>query len=249
MAKKRNPANADNAPRTLNSILAENLKLWGMTEEEQEYPHRPEDFPDVFPEAADEELLVNNVWWWRYADPEKYVRIFPHWSARLAAYSLKSLLIFQNHLELGAFFYEFRARYNGRYVWDFDRPWIRCSDQQWRSLNCLLPSKYPSTVDLPITRPIDRWISFPEFNLNLSLNDETLVREFKCEITRKRQELGIARPATGKGVRRRPISWMTIEAMDIQKYKIRPLTDGERSALTKARRSYKESCLRLGLEP
>ncbi|TSA33859.1 MAG: hypothetical protein D4R65_07050 [Verrucomicrobiaceae bacterium] len=234
----------------MNSVLAADLRRWFKRGEvEQSYPHRPEHFWDRFPEAATEDLLVNNVWWWRYADPEKYLRIFPEWGDGLEWWSQKLFLTFQNHLEASAYFYEFRARYNDRYVWDFDRPWIRCSDQQWRSLNRLLPSKYPSTVDLPITRPIDNWVSLPPLNLNLGLNDEILFREFKLELERKRQEIGLERPATGQGVRRRAISWKPIEFMDYRRYKIMVLNDAERSGLSKARRSYERTCTRLGLEP
>ena len=39
-----------------------------------------------------------------------------------------------------------------------------------------------------------------------------------------------------RGERSRSVSWMAVETYDLQKHRIRPLTDGERSRLSKARR-------------
>ncbi len=233
----------------LNLILAEDLRRWGKTEKEQEYPHRPRDFLAAFPEEAHQQLLVNNVWWWRYAvNPEKCSRVFPPLTEGSAWWPTFMHKIFMDHLEPSAFFYEFRARYKKRYVWDFGRPWILCSDEQRRSLSCLLPSNYPSTLNLHLPRPEDRWSAFFG-DYNLLLNDETLIRQFTKELKQKRSDLGLSRPAPGQGVRRRSISWQPIEYMDIRRYGIRVLNESERSALSRARKLYEETCARLRLDP
>ena len=232
----------------MNSILEEDLERWGRTLEEQGYPHRPEAFLKPFPETAKQDQLVNTVWWWRQAvSADNCSSVFPRLGEDAGWWPEIMRQIFLEHFQPSAFFYEFRARYDNRHVWDFGRPWICCSDEQRRSLNCLLPSKYPSKLNLHLDRPEDKWASFGKFNL--LLNDKTLVRQFVEELTQKRSELRLKKPGYGKGVRRRAISWVPIESMDIRRYRIRALTDAERSALSKAEKSYEKTCAKLGFEP
>jgi hypothetical protein len=84
------------------------------------------------------------------------------------------------------------------------------------------------------------------------INDERLTRRLPntndpfSEITGKLQKHTEKR----RGQRNRQVSWLAVEAHDIQSFGVRLLTDGERSRLSKARReltSYEEP-LRAAIE-
>jgi len=86
---------------------------------------------------------------------------------------------------------------------------------------------------------------------DLTASDESLCRFFIGRINGERRRRGLPETndpfsrITGKlqkhtekrrGRRNRQISWLAVEAHDIQSFGVRPLTDGERSRLSKARR-------------
>src|SRR5207247_6648297 len=86
---------------------------------------------------------------------------------------------------------------------------------------------------------------------DLTASHEALCKHFLARINEERRKCGL--PDTGdifygsdgkklphrekrRGQRSRPVSWMAVETYDLQKSRVRPLTDGERSRLSKARR-------------
>ena len=86
---------------------------------------------------------------------------------------------------------------------------------------------------------------------DLTASDESLCRSFIAQINEERRRKGMPdtndpfSEITGKvqkhtekrrGQRNRQVSWLAVEAHDIQSFGIRPLTDGERSRLSEARR-------------
>jgi hypothetical protein len=95
------------------------------------------------------------------------------------------------------------------------------------------------------------YISLGDWVWDLTASDEALCKHFLSRINEERRKHGL--PDTGdifygmngmklphsekrRGERSRPVSWMAVEMYDLQQHQIRPLTDGERSRLSKARR-------------
>lgn len=88
---------------------------------------------------------------------------------------------------------------------------------------------------------------------DLEASDESLCQNFIMFINEERQRRGlptsdISGYISGKqlkhgekrrGKRNRQVSWLAVEAYDLKLYKIRPLSDGERSRLSKAIREMK----------
>jgi hypothetical protein len=83
---------------------------------------------------------------------------------------------------------------------------------------------------------------------DLEASDEALCRSFIQQINEQRRKVGL--PDTNdplidktdgqghkrRGQRNRQVSWLAVEALDIQSFKVRALTDGERSSVSKAKR-------------
>lgn len=220
-----------------------------MAPGDQTAPHRSKDFSDEFPEQATKQHLIDHVWWWRYQDNlEQAKKIFPPWEGETHQITGVMLNCLRNYLEPSAWFYEFRARYNGRYEWDFGCPWVRCTDQQMSTLSCLVPSTYPSQFLLDLQRKEDCWVEF-QTPFNLRLNDQTLVRDFLARVSKERERRAISPPKRQGGVRRRKLSWMSVEAMDIRHYNLGLLESAERGRLSKDLQRYVKMCQNLGLAP
>jgi hypothetical protein len=197
-------------------------------------------FPKADATGITEARLVNKLWWWRTADEDKADAIFhnpkfPGWTDIL-------LGLYQDYFELSAYYYELRARFDGRYAWGFGHPWVYCSREQRRMLGCLWPSSYPVQNWTPAEADKPEWRGLAGLNFNLKLNNSVLIEQFASELERLRTQVGIEAPATGQGIRRKPISWLPIELMDIRHYQIRTLNDSERSQVSKASRAYERAC-------
>lgn len=95
------------------------------------------------------------------------------------------------------------------------------------------------------------YASLGDWMWDLTASDDSLCRFFLLQINEERRKRGL--PQTNdpfaeivgsrqkhedkrRGDRNRHVSWLAVEAHDIQSFGIRPLTDGERSRLSKARR-------------
>lgn len=221
---------------------------------------QPTKFAQRFPKTADRKFLESKLWWWRFATEEQCGLLFAATLAyrssqfrsareeRDAFYRVR-LQTFKETLIDSAHFYEFRARYNGRYAWPLAKPWPDVSPQQQFRLASLVPGEHPAKDFCPGGREADHWVSLEGGFVNLKLNNWTLMEQFMQKINALRELHGAAAPEPGKGVRKRALSWTAIEAMDLRRYSICEPTDSERSALSKAQRSYEATCAQLALEP
>ena len=230
-------------------LLAQKLKDWGIHPDEQSLHFRTDRFGDSFPDVSAKPTaddLTQNIWWWNMAKTGDCESIF---SNKYGEFFPQLLLqIFKDHYETSAFFYEMRARYAGRYKWDFDCPWARCSLEQWRFLACLVPNKHPARLFLPTNLEDPNWIAL-EKQFNLKLSDETLNEQFRDEMVALRKRVNIPRPGKGQGTPRREFSWKPIEFLDIQHYKIKPLNESERSHISRAKKAYITTCKVLKIDP
>ncbi len=235
-------------------VLVRKFAEWEVESGEQAEQHYDNDplgilkeFPKVSKGGVKEAHLESHLWWWRKANADGAQSIFrhegwPQWTQML-------LSLYQDHFELSAYFYELRARFEKRYAWDFGYPWICCSRQQRRMLDCLWPNPYPAQNWLPSDTEKTEWQQFVGVNFNLKLNNTVLTAQFTEEIERLRRQHGIRKPAPGEGVRRKPMTWRPIELLDIRRYGIRELGDAERSQVSKAVVAYEAACRETGIEP
>lgn len=226
------------------------LKDWNIAEEQQWYDNTPLRIADSFaafvPRQVTEQQLAERLWWWRYATDEQWQVIFQHPDIPDQGQILAPL--FRDIFELSAFYYEMRARYDDRYRWDFDRPWIKCSREQRRMLQCLWPNRGPALQFLPTDVGSPNWVDF-KMTLNLHLNDKTLKGLIAEELSHVRHASKIPNPGYGRGVRRRPWSWRPVECCDRRHFQGIALDESERSQLSKARRDYEAACRRVRLDP
>ena len=218
---------------------------------DQNYDNQPLGILKAFPKmnggAVTENHLTNHLWWWRSANEKAALSIFrhegvPHWAEIMFS-------IYQDHFEQSAYLYELRARFKQRYAWDFDHPWIYCSRQQRRMLDCLWPNPYLAKNWCPSENGKPEWQELVGVNFNLKLNNTVLTAQFIEEIERLRHSHDISKPGPGEGVRRKPMSWRPIELMDIRRYDIRELGDAERSHVSKAVVAYEAACRETGIDP
>ncbi|RYD85009.1 MAG: hypothetical protein EOP84_03860 [Verrucomicrobiaceae bacterium] len=237
------------------SSLVERFHLFlttqGTTPGNQLFPHRPDCFLDRFPtrlaDNLSETLLLEKLWWWRYADVANATVIFPPWDAADDWWPQFMLTVFSDYLERSAFFYELRARYEERNEWEFGKPWVRCSVEQHRFLHCLLPNIDPPKHALHLDKRESGWTYLKDFPVNLRLSDKTLHRQFKELVRNERHRAGISKPGAGHGTRRKPISWRSLELMDLRRYGLRTLSNSESSQISKVKKAYAERCTALGL--
>ena len=171
--------------------------------------------------------------------------LFPCISERDHFFSELQMEHLLDAMQDSAFFYEFRARYGGRYQWDFGAPWPNCSIEKRAFLERKIPSKYPRKIWLS-ERPGIEW---EDLTLNLALGDKTLLAFVKKELVKIRKAKGIPHPPPSKGARRRPMSWQSLELMDKKRYFGTVFNDSERKIVHSARKRYIESCKALGLDP
>jgi hypothetical protein len=160
-------------------------------------------------------------------------------------------LVFPFLYQWSAFLYELGARVNGEF--EFGVNWLFLPGDKKDELARRWPIPDPG-----LTRVAARYSVPPEMSgispqqpgfsrtdgvpaFNLRLNDKALIQIFLRFIRRERTRQEIPNPKPNEGTRNRPRSWKPIEYMDIQRFAIRPLEDGERSQVAKARRLYQAS--------
>jgi hypothetical protein len=132
-------------------------------------------------------------------------------------------------------------------------------------LGVLAPKPERSVCAMFGQPPLSGYASLGGWMWDLTASDESLSRFFILKINEERRKRGL--PDTGdpfseiigniqkhaekrRGERSRQVSWLAVEAHDIKSYQVRPLTDGERSRLSKARREISdfEALLRAAIE-
>ena len=195
-----------------------------------------------FPKTASSSTLEKKVWWWRFADEESCHHIFPRRKGLQVDDSIRQLQNFKDLFERSAFFYEFYVRYHERYDYVLNAPWINCTFPQKLALRALLPDTHPDRYFSFAGSRDSHWV---QLQVNIALPMHTLQRRLKQDVERCRRQLGIK----GGHIRTRCYPWMAVEAMDIKRYSLRPLSDSEPSAHSKAKRKFLGDCRHLGIKP
>lgn len=242
------PTNASKSSRSLLMRMKEAAERCGIREKAGAYQAPPAPFPDTFPKTAVLSTLERRVWWWRYAEkesnPQMWRRIFPQLEGSPRDYPDLQWENFKDLLQPSAFFYEFRARYNDRYSYEFGVPWINCTWWQKWALRALIVDPFPDQYFTPQSGGSNHWVTL-QFPVNLLSTDEAARRRFVSDLKRLRAEHGIKRGY----LRTRDLPWMAVETMDLRRYRIDRIEPGGPSALSKARRKYEQDCQRLGIAP
>jgi hypothetical protein len=236
--------------RTLEQGFRKWMKQQGKDPAALTYDNQPKGFLNAFP-AKNANLMENawreRLWWWRCANRDNGARVFrqvgfPQWPCIMQP-------LFRHYFQEGAYFYELHARYDERYHWDFDRPWILCSNEHRRYLECLLPNAAPPAVWLPSQKDKANWVKLTGVSFNLEVNNSILQGQFLEEIERLRTCRNILPPGKGKGVRRKPVSFLPLELLDRRYYLRCKLNHSERSAVSKTMKAYEATCEKLKLTP
>jgi len=242
------PTKANKSSRSLLTCMKESAERHGVRQEAgaRQAPLAP--FAESFPATASLSTLQKRVWWWRYARKgsvrRDWRRIFPQPEGAPEDYSDVQRENFRDLLERSAFFYEFRARYNDRYSYEFGVPWINCTWWHKWALRALLVDPGPDQYFTPTPGGNNHWVNVM-LPVNLLSTDASAKRRFASALKRLRAERGIKRGH----VRTRDFPWMAVETMDLRRYGIDRIEPGGPSALSKARMKYKEECQRLGIAP
>ncbi len=159
--------------------------------------------------------LKTNLWWWRFTKKSAdHAAVFPSPPKTDPFLQKIQLDLFLEGMQESAYFYEFGARYEGRYEWEFGSCWPNCSGQEKRFLDCLQPPQFPRKTHY--FQEDSNWLQFPK--CNLQLGDDTLVKFFEKLLAVARVNSWNPKPAKGKGARRRGLSWRAIEILDKRKY-------------------------------
>jgi hypothetical protein len=202
-------------------------------------------FADSFPGKAKEAVLKRHLWWWRYANEKQCQKIFPRAEELGADYPRLKLQNYEDLLQPSAFFYEFRARYNGRYKYDLGVPWINCSFQDQWCLRELVPDKHPDRYFSPATSKGNHWMVINNVMVNVSLPDSAICESIMLRVAAERRKRRIKK----RRIRVVPFSWRAIETMDLTRYVKDPMSDSQRGLKSRETKFYLENCARLGLEP
>jgi hypothetical protein len=197
---------------------------------------------------------ITKKWWWRRLvfvrfDEETHTTRWKHFVPEYPRYAFSSEWNMWNRKdELFAFRYELLKRilatdlpeWHALPIWLYS--WISgvLSPKPERSVCGMFYPVAPENY-----APLGNWV------WDLTASDEALCKHFLARINEQRRKRKL--PDTGdilygivrkklphqerrRGQRSRPVSWMAIEIFDLQTHQVRPLTDGERSRLSKARR-------------
>lgn len=242
-------------PETTLKTLPEKFAAWlakqGKAEGAQTFDNKPPEVAEEFFAKADiqvtEAVLEQRLWWWKRATEADNFKILCGKGGTEDA--VQAFRIFTEYHQLSAFYYEFRARHDQRYKWDFGKPWILCSREQWDYLASLWPTQTTPTIWQPSQKGKQGWVEIPARQINLKANDSVLMQQFLDELARLRKEHGIERPKEGKGVRRKPISFLPIELLDRRYYLGLKLNGSQRSQMSKAEQDYVAACKAADIQP
>ncbi|MEI6391411.1 MAG: hypothetical protein WCT12_09920 [Verrucomicrobiota bacterium] len=242
-----------NMPKPKLKTLAEKFAVWltaqGKAEGAQTFDKTPQGFAEKFFEQTDSiipvEVLEQGLWWWRHANETDWHKIF---GGKGNPDDPDAFQIFIQYHQRSAFNYELMARITNRYTWAFGLPWILCSQEQREYLTSLYPTDTTSSIWQPPHNRKAGWVEIPAREINLKAHDVALMRQFMDEVARLRRQHGIEKPKPGKGVRRKPISFLPIELMDRRYYLHKQLNDSERSQVSKAERAYNAASKAAGID-
>lgn len=228
--------------------MRESAARFGIREEAEALQAPKAPFGDKFPKTASFRTLETRVWWWRFTakdERQKWSRVFPPPEGAPKDYQAVQRDNFKDLLELSAFFYELRARYDGRYAYEFGVPWINCTWWQKWALRSLVIDTFPDQYFRPVPSGKNEWVNL-QLPVNLLSTDRAAKTRLVAELKRLRKERGIKAGL----IRTRDLPWMSIETMDLEHYKItEKIPPGGLSAMYKQRQKYETQCKQLGIDP
>ena len=173
-------------------------------------------------------------WWWRVM-----VRPESGWNAN-DSLGILWRSEFKWRWERSAFLHELSARI-GRKPKGW-KPWLKLKEaereaiaEKWPCENRQLRGgTFASSESSP---PPGYTAYVGKIAFNLHHPNETLARMFVRWLESERKRTGIV-VRSNSGQKRRPVSWRPIELLDIQRLKLRVLTDSERSQVSKAKKQF-----------
>lgn len=198
-------------------------------------------------------IVMANWWWRRIAflkfDEQTHTTQWKSYPAEHPEYSFSTEWnAWHNEDELFAFRYELIRRFAIEGLPEF--PKMPYGLRHSVLSGVLGPPKQRSIAMISSKNP-PGYAKIMDWQWDLTASDEALSRKFLLFVNEARAKAGLPDtrvPFFGKadfktsrrGKRNRPVSWLAIEAFDIRKEKARPLTDSERSVLSKAASEAKE---------
>lgn len=228
--------------------MREAAQRYEIREEKESFQAPRAKFAGEFPKTASLSTLQARLWWWPYTrkcSSGRLSRVFPPPKGAWKDYPILQWQNFKDLFEPSALFYECRARYDDRYSYEFGVPWINCTWWQKWALRALIPDTLPNQYFSPACEGNNRWVNL-QLPVNLMSTDKAATRRLVGELKRLRKERGIKR---GR-VRTRDLPWMSIETMDLVRYKIAgKISPGGLSAMYKQRQKYETQCKQLGIDP
>ena len=241
-------------PESMLKTLAEDFATWltaqGKAKGAHTFDNKPQGFAKEFIDkkgaGVTEDVLKQRLWWWRSVTEADSHKIFP---GAGSTEDPDAFTLFIEYQQQSAFYYELRARIGDRYQWDFGHPWILCSREQREYLASLWPTETTPTIWQPSQKGKPGWVEIPARHINLNANDTGLQRQFVDDLARLRKEHRIPRPGPGKGVLRKPVSFLPIELLDRRYYLGEKLGDSQRSQVSNERRDYAHACKAVGIKP
>ena len=181
--------------------------------------------------TPNEDFLKKYVWWWHW--PKNSVEGLP------PELSDEFQLLFDTQYRRSACNYELGARFLGKY--EFDDIWLNLSEHRKAMLTTRWPedtlkdiSTIASVADgYPFAKP--GWSKPERLSFNLTLPNDTLVKDLRLRLDRWRREMGIEKPAKHGD---KTLFWDVIEYMD-RKYLLGERRESDReSAVAKKRQRF-----------
>ena len=244
-SQKNGQISSTMAATALRALLLEVSRQTGIKSAARAWKPPRAAFDDSFPDKATESYLKKHVWWWSFADKKQCHKLFPRAEELGDDYPQVKLQNYEDLLRPSAFFYEFRARYKERYKYDLGAPWINLSFRDQWCLRELVPDKYPDRYFSPASSQNNHWMVINNVMVNASLPDSAICEFLMLRVAAERRKRRIKK----RRIRVTPFSWKAIEAMDLKRYKLGPLTCSWRGLKSRGTKFYEETCTRLGLKP
>ncbi len=244
-SQKNGQISSTMAATALRALLLEVSRQTGIKSAARAWKPPRAAFDDSFPDKATESYLKKHVWWWRFANKKQCHKLFPRAEELGDDYPQMKLQNYEDLLRPSAFFYEFRARYKERYKYDLGAPWINLSFRDQWCLRELVPDTYPDRYFSPASSQDNHWMVINNVMVNASLPDSAICEFLMLRVAAERRKRRIKK----RRIRVTPFSWKAIEAMDLKRYKLGPLTCSWRGLKSRGTKFYEETCTRLGLKP
>ena len=219
-------------------------------------------FPSVGAQEMTLRTLGEELWWWKnvvndFEGSLVGVAETPDekaWRDGLldTKWQQHSYDLFRDNWERSAFFYEFRARFQGRYAWEpFGKPWVKLNYTQRGILACMWP---PTNVGQHRIQPtlhpmvVARMKSRVRLNFAADLNMPPA--KLDALVERLLAERGITVPKRGKRGSGSPkmLPWRTLQYLDLQHYLQRKFPDNQTKLIATTQR-YVEACKEFGIPP